>query len=67
MLPLVEGVMVDHHTQEKNITIDLSGDIYFLHVLIYITPSTKGSMFIIFNNNAYSRKHEPSLYKNINP
>ena len=36
MLPLVEGFMVDYHTQEKkNITIDLSGDIYFLHVLIY--------------------------------
>ena len=35
MLPLVEGVMVDYHTQEINITIDLSGDIYFLHVLIY--------------------------------
>ena len=35
MLPLNEGVMVDYHTQEKNITIDLLGDIYFLHVLIY--------------------------------
>jgi len=35
MLPLVEGVMVDYHTQEKNTTLDLSGDIYFLHVVIY--------------------------------
>jgi len=35
MLPLVEGVMVDYHTQEKNITLDLSGDIYFFRVVIY--------------------------------
>ena len=51
----------------KNPTLDLSGDIDFFRVVIYITPSTKGSVLKIFNNNAYSRKHEPSLYKNIKP
>ena len=66
ILPLVEGVMVDYHTKKKyhtrkNITRDVvEGDIilsviFFLSVVIYITPSTKGSMFFIILNalNSY--------------
>jgi len=36
MMPLFEGVMVDYHTQKKNITLDfVSCDICFLRVVIY--------------------------------
>jgi hypothetical protein len=62
ILPLVEGVMVDYHTREKYITLwkknitrdEVEGDILFPECDISsrvwsstITPSTKGSMFII--------------------
>jgi hypothetical protein len=43
--------MVDHHTQEKNITIDLSGDSYFLHV----------DRVLVFNPFPQEAEHSPHL------
>jgi hypothetical protein len=35
VLPLVDGVMVDYHTQKTNITLNLSRVMFFRRVVIY--------------------------------
>ena len=45
ILPLVEGVTVDYHKKKNHPRV-----IFFMSVVIYLTASTKGSMFYIILN-----------------